>query len=103
MEGRGEGLTGIADMNESAPLDEDPPEVRPCPSGEMLVKALKRDSGDCWEDIGVLPLGGATVLLSRDVSERKPSNCWLDPLLSDPEGDSIDAANWLQFNFNKNC
>ena len=34
-------------MNESAPLDVDPLEVRPCPSGEMLVKALKRDSDDC--------------------------------------------------------
>lgn len=62
-------------MNESAPLDEDPPGVNPCPSDETLVKALKRDSDACGGDVGVLALGGATVLLSRVISERKPSNC----------------------------
>ena len=86
------GLMGIADMNESPPLDEDPPDVKLCPSDEMLVKALKRDSDACCGDVGVLALGGATAgLLSRDMSERKPSKP--EPLLSDPDGDNIDAAN----------
>ena len=36
-------------------------------------------------------MDGVTVLLSRDDStDRKPR---LDPPLSDPEGDSIEAAN----------
>lgn len=47
---------GIAEMNESADLDGLAAEGKPCPSEEMLVKALNRDSFACSGDFGSVTL-----------------------------------------------